>query len=71
MLLHVKEISKSSIRNIVIYVQDTDEFLIGTVASDQINVNLLICIGTKNKAPVIIRRHRSSLNEEWLVGSDS
>ena len=50
MFLHAKEISESNIRNIVINTPDTDMFLVGITASNQINANLFIRTGTKNKA---------------------
>ena len=53
MLLHAEQISDTNIRNIVISTLDTDVFLIGIAASNQINANLFIRTGTKNKARII------------------
>ena len=53
MLLHAEQISDTNIRIIVISTLDTDVFLIGIAASNQINANLFIRTGTKNKARII------------------
>lgn len=54
MLLHDKLISDTNIRNIVINRPDTDVYLIGIAALNQINVNLFICTGTKNKPRILL-----------------
>ena len=54
MLLHDKLISDTNIRNIVINRPDTDVYLIGIAALNQINFNLFICTGTKNKPRIIL-----------------
>ena len=50
MLLYAKQISDINTRIIVINMPDTDVFLIGIAASNQINASWLIRTGTKNKA---------------------
>ena len=53
MLLHAKQINDTNIQNIFINTSDTDVFLIGNNALNQVNANLLIHTGTRNKAQII------------------
>ena len=76
MLLRAKQISESNIKNIVIDTPDTEVFLVGITASNQIIANLFIRTGTKNKARIIsipkvkeVLQMKYDLNDMQLVSN--
>ena len=68
MFLHAEEISHTNIRNIVINTPDTDVFLIGITASNQINTNLFIRTGTGKKAQIIsVSKVKEALQMKYVL----
>ena len=70
MLLYAAQINDTNIRNIVINTPDTDVFLTGITASNQINANLFIPTGTKNKARIIsILKVKETLQMKYVLNN--
>lgn len=70
MLLHAEEISHTNIRNTVINTPDTDVFLIGITASNQINTNLFIRTGTEKKAQIIsVSKVKEALQMKYVLNN--
>ena len=72
----MEQISDANIGNTVIYAPGTDVFLIGISALNQINANLFICTGTKNKGRILSiskvkedRQMKYVLNDVQLVNN--
>lgn len=66
MLLHANHMSQAGFGNIIIHTPDTDVFLITIAASTEIQPNMFIRTGTKEKARTIsIQRIRSSLKKRF------